>query len=224
MSVASVAGQQAATTAATAGSNTKSSSALGSLSSNLDTFLKLLMSQLQNQDPTKPMDSTQFTSQLVQYSSVEQQIQTNSNLTNLIQLTQGNEVVQSAGLLGKRAEVASDHLALQNAAATVRFDTTTAGPVTIVVTDGAGHQVATSTVDATAGSNSFVWDGRDSAGAQLADGSYQVIALRSDGNGGTAALPTTIVGTVTGVDSDGTTVKVKLGAVSVDFSQLRSVQ
>src|SRR5580698_7887306 len=76
-------------------------SALSSLSSNFSDFLSLLMTQLQNQDPTSPLDSNQFTSELVQFTSVEQQIDTNSNLTQLIQLTQASQIEQSAALIGK---------------------------------------------------------------------------------------------------------------------------
>lgn len=221
MSVATVAGQQAATTAATAAT---SGSALGDLSGNLNTFLKLLMTQLQNQDPTSPLDTSQFTSQLVQYSSVEQQIQTNTNLTSLIQLGQGNEVVATASLLGKQAEVTSDHLALQSGAATVKFDTNTAGPVNVVVTNSAGQQVATATLDATVGSNTWKWNGANSAGNVQPDGSYGVTVLQTDQSGNTAALGTSVVGTVTGVDSNGTIVTVDMGALQVDFSKLRAME
>ena len=219
MTIASVAAQQNAT-----GSTGTSGSALSSLSGNLDTFLKLLMTQLQNQDPTSPLDTAQFTSQLVQYSSVEQQIKTNTNLTSLLQLTQANEVVQSASLLGKKAEVSSDQLALQGGAATVKFDASAAGKVNIVVLDAAGGQVASDTIDTTVGSNTWTWDGTNSAGTKLPDGAYRVAVLHSNGAGGTAAIPTTIVGTVTGVDSTGSSVKVRMGQLAVEFANLRSLK
>src|SRR2546421_564140 len=84
---------QAATTAAQAGSP-----ALNSLSANFGDFLKLLMTQLRNQDPTSPLDTNQFTTELVQFASVEQQINTNSSLTQLIQLTQAGEVMQGSAM------------------------------------------------------------------------------------------------------------------------------
>ena len=80
-------------------------SALSKLSGNFNDFLKLLMTQLQNQDPTAPMDTNQFTTQLVQFSSVEQQIDTNASLNKLISLQQGGEVLQSAALVGKTVQV-----------------------------------------------------------------------------------------------------------------------
>ena len=100
-----------APTSATSGTTTGSAiaqtgtAALEGLSTNFSTFLTMLMTQLQNQDPTSPLDSSQFTSELVQFSSVEQQINTNTNLTQLIQLTQASQVEQSSALLNKPATV-----------------------------------------------------------------------------------------------------------------------
>ncbi|MFL5251331.1 MAG: flagellar hook assembly protein FlgD, partial [Rhodopila sp.] len=78
-----------------------SSAALTGLSNNFSNFLSLLMTQLRNQDPTSPLNANEFTSELVQFSSVEQQIATNTNLTQLIQLTQASQVEQSSAMLGK---------------------------------------------------------------------------------------------------------------------------
>ena len=130
MSLASVAAQQntanaaanlsaaglqgASTTAATAATAAASNTALTSLSANFGDFLNLLMTQLQNQDPTSPLDTNQFTSELVQFSSVEQQINTNTSLTQLIQLTQAGEVMQASAMTGKHVTVTSDHVPLQN--------------------------------------------------------------------------------------------------------------
>ena len=181
------------------------------------------MTQLQNQDPTSPLDSSQFTSQLVQYSSVEQEIQTNRNLTNLIQLTQGSEVVQSAALFGKSAEVSSDHLSLQDGTALVKFAAPAAETVNVVVTNAAGGQVATATVNVAAGSNTWTWNGLNSAGNAMPAGSYRVDVLQTDASGTTTSLPTTVVGTVTGVTSSGTALTIDMGGLSVPFSSLVSM-
>src|SRR5271168_5599778 len=113
-------------------------SALGSLSDNFSNFLSLLMTQLQNQDPTSPLDSNQFTSELVQFSSVEQQISTNSDLTQLIQLTQASQIEQSASLIGKPVTVTSPQLSLQNGSAEINFNTATEEPVGIAVYNSTG--------------------------------------------------------------------------------------
>jgi flagellar basal-body rod modification protein FlgD len=125
--------------------------ALGSLSDNFTNFLSLLMTQLQNQDPTTPLDSNQFTSELVQFTSVEQQISTNSDLTQLIQLTQANQVEQSASLIGKPVTVTSPQLSLQNGNAEINFNTATAEPVGIAVYNSAGAQVQTASLTAPPG-------------------------------------------------------------------------
>ena len=109
-------GRRAAATASSTSSTASQTgnTALTSLSSNFNDFLKMLMTQLQNQDPTSPMDTNQFTSELVQFSSVEQQINTNTSLTQLIQLTQAGEVMQASAMTGKKVTVSSDHVPLQN--------------------------------------------------------------------------------------------------------------
>ena len=104
MSLASVAAQQNSTSTASAAAQQTGSAALNSLSANFGDFLKLLMTQLQNQDPTSPLDTNQFTSELVQFSSVEQQINTNTSLTQLIQLTQAGEVMQASSMTGKHGD------------------------------------------------------------------------------------------------------------------------
>src|SRR4029077_6144872 len=78
---------------------------LVSLTSNFSDFLNLLMTQLRNQDPSSPMDANSFTSELVEFSSVEQQINTNTSLSQLIQLTQAADVTQATAILGKQVTV-----------------------------------------------------------------------------------------------------------------------
>ena len=139
MSLASVAAQQnnaiaAASAAGAAASGTTtgaqtSTTSLNSLSSNFGDFLGLLMTQLKNQDPTSPLDTNQFTSELVQFSSVEQQINTNTSLTQLIQLTQAGEVMQASAMTGKQVTVTSDHVPLQSGKATIQFTAPAAEPV-----------------------------------------------------------------------------------------------
>ena len=114
--VTSSTGTAATTSSSSSVAAQTGSAALNSLSGNFSDFLTLLMTQLQNQDPTSPLDSNQFTSELVQFSSVEQQINTNSDLTQLIQLTQASQVEQSSGMLGKQVTVNSSQLSLRTAA------------------------------------------------------------------------------------------------------------
>ena len=236
MSIASVAAQQsAATTASTAAASTSSASTtsgtnstqtsdpLGSLSSNLNNFLTLLMTQLQNQDPTSPMDTNAFTSELVQFSSVEQHIKTNTSLTQLIQLTQGGEVMQSSAMLGKEVWVTSDHIPLQNGSGTLRFTETSAQPVTISIYSDTGAKIREDTMSAKAGQNTWTWNGTDSSGNSVADGSYKVAVTAANTSGTGTAVPFTVLGTATGVQKNGNSMQLQLGATAVDFSAVQSV-
>lgn len=212
------------TTASTAGAISQAgTTALGSLSGNFSNFLSLLMTQLKNQDPSSPMDANQFTSELVQFSSVEQQIGTNTNLTQLIQLTQASQVEQSASLIGKPVTVNSTQLSLQHGSAKVNFDTATAEPVGIAVYNSAGAQVQTATVASAAGTNSWTWNGQNANGATLPDGPYKVTVTALGVNGAASQIPFTVTGTATSVQNNKGTVQVQLGGLTLPFSAVRSV-
>ena len=212
----------AAGSATSAAATTATGSAQTSLTNNYNDFLKLLMTQLQNQDPTSPMDTNQFTSQLVQYSSVEQQIATNTSLTQLIQLTQGGEVLQASSLVGKPVTVTSDHIALQDGKGAIQFNTTSAEPVSIGIYSDAGAKLRDAVVSSQPGQNTWTWDGTDNQGNTVADGSYRTIVNGQTGD--TAqALPFTVSGTATGVQKSGNTLQVALGALKVDMSAVQSL-
>jgi flagellar basal-body rod modification protein FlgD len=208
-----------AASAASAPGTAPASTSLSSLTSNFSDFLRLLMTQLQNQDPTSPMDTNTFTSQLVQYASVEQQINTNSSLGKLIEATQSNTVLQSSSLVGKQVRVAGDHAPLQDGQATLQFTSPTAQTVSLGIYSDSGVKLRDATIKASAGDNSWSWDGRDSAGNKVADGSYKIVAV--DGSGTT--LTTTATGTVTGVARTGSTVNLSLGALSTAIDNVQSV-
>ncbi len=209
----------AATAAAQTNAGTSSAtSPLASLGSNFTDFLNMLMTQLQNQDPTSPMDTNQFTSELVQFTSVEQQINTNNSLTQLIQYTQDGAMLQSAQLVGRQVAVTSGQLALQNATAGVVYTATSAGPVAITVTDAAGNVLDQQTVQASQGQNNWSWNGQTGNGAQLPDGAYNVSVTQ-----GGAALPFSVVGTASGVQNSGGGLTLQMGPVSVPFASLVSV-
>lgn len=224
MSIASVAAQQSAATAAsTAAGGSSSGNALTALSGNFQNFLQMLMTQLKNQDPTSPLDTNQFTTELVQFSSVEQQISTNSNLTQLIQLTQGDTVVQSSSLLGKPVAVQSATMPLQNGAGAVQFNATAGQKVELDISNSSGTILKTAQVTAAQGTNTWSWDGTDNAGNALPDGAYSVAVVGAGGASAGTAVPFSVVGTATAVQVQNNVVQVQLGGVTVPFSAVQSV-
>ena len=223
MALAAAAAAASSPTTAKSGAAAVGSTALGSLSSNFNGFLKLLMTQLQNQDPTRPMDTHEFTRELVQFSSVEQQIATNTSLTRLIELTQAGEVMQSSAMIGRRVAVESEEMPLQAGKGMLRFSVDAEQPVRVAVLNGQGATIAEKTVTAQRGANDWVWDGKDGNGRTMPDGSYRVAVHAIGASGTPKALPYQVVGTASGVTTETAGVRLQLGTLAVPFSAVRSV-
>lgn len=195
------------------------------LSSDLNSFLTLLTSQLKNQDPLSPMDSTQFTNQLVQFSQVEQQININSNLASLISLTQQSIASNAVNYIGKTIEGPSNNAPLTNSELKASYNLSAdAKTVAIAVTNSAGNVVYQTTGDTSAGVHEFDWNGKDSNGNQQPDGTYSlnITALGSDGSAVTTT--TTVFGTVTGVTTvNGTQTLIIGNNIGIPVSQVLGV-
>lgn len=212
----------AATSSASTDSSSAGTSALSSLTSNFNTFLTLLTTQLKNQDPSSPMSSDTFTSELAQFAGVQQQVDTNTNLTTLISLTQDGQQSSDMSLVGKTATATTSVLPLQNGQANVSFTTGSAEPLAIAVTNSSGTVVKTAELTSSVGANTWTWDGTDDSGSQLADGSYNIGIETMDSSGDTSAVPFQVTGSVTGVDRNGSSIYVQMGASSVDMSDVTS--
>ena len=197
--------------------------ALGKLSSNFGDFLHLLMVQLKNQDPTAPMDANQFTSELVQFSSVEQQIATNTSLTQLIQLTQTADVTQSSSVVGKQVTVQAPQVALQKGSAKLGFTAPAGQNVSVSVLDASGKTLRQVAIKAQTGDNTWTWDGKSDTGQTVPDGAYTVAVTGGPAGSPAQALPFTVTGTATGVQVANNTVNLQIGGLIVPFSAIRSV-
>jgi flagellar basal-body rod modification protein FlgD len=155
--------------------------ALASLSGDYSNFLTLLTTQLKNQDPLSPMDATQFTQQLVQFSAVEQQINGNKKLDQLIGLQSTANAYGAVGFVGTTIAADSSDVALQNGKA--KFDYTidkTGGSATLKVLNSSGNIVMLKQVDAQVGTHPVEWDGTDYFGNKLPDGKYTVSVSVTD--------------------------------------------
>src|SRR5580692_12392582 len=135
------------TTPTTSTSSTASAATAAStqqIAGNFDTFLQLLTTQLQNQDPLSPLDTNQFTEQLVEFASVEQQINENSNLQTLISLQQTSAATQAMQFLGSSVTVNSSAATLANAtgqAATWNLNSPAPATGSVTITNSSGTVV-----------------------------------------------------------------------------------
>ena len=225
---AAAANAAAANASSSAGASSAAASATGtnalqSLGSNFNQFLSLLTTQLQNQDPTAPVDSNQFTQELVEFTGVQQSVQTNTNLTQLISLQQGSEVLQSAQVVGHQATVTAGQITLQHGTGTLGFNTVAAEPVQIAIVNSAGHAVRDVTLTSQAGANTWSWDGRDNAGNQLADGAYGVAVETGTSSANASAVPFSVVGTATGLTNGPSGLQLQLGALSVGLASVQGI-
>lgn len=220
---AAIAASNTGSTTAAAAASATGTNALQSLGSNYQSFLSLLTTQLKNQDPTSPMDTNNFTQELVEMTGVQQSVATNTNLSQLISMTQGSEVLQSSQVVGESATVSATDIALQSGTGTVTFNASAAEPVQIAVVNSAGQTIKDATINATAGSNSWTWTGTDNNGNTVADGAYG-IALETGTSGTTAtAVPFSVVGTATGLQNTSTGMVLDLGALVVPLSSVQSL-
>ncbi len=169
-------------TNSTSAANGTSNSGTLNFTQNFNTFLTLLTTQLQNQDPLSPLDTNQFTQQLVSFSEVEQQINTNNNLQQLIQLQTANATISALPLVGHTIQYNSPTAPLANGAADFSYTLPTAAAnVALSVVDAQGNVVYSGSGGTAAGQHGFVWNGQTNAGVQLPDGgSYTLEVTATD--------------------------------------------
>ncbi|HKU54326.1 MAG TPA: FlgD immunoglobulin-like domain containing protein [Rhizomicrobium sp.] len=208
---------------ATAGTTTPPD-AMKQLSSNFSTFLTLLTTQLKNQDPTSPMDSNAFTQQLVMYSQVEQQIDTNSNLKSLISQSSSNAAAMTTGYLGKKVSIVNGQAALIGGNANWTYNLTGPAAATqLDISDSNGKTVYSTSGATGSGNHSFTWDGKDSHGNPLSDGSYKLTVTATDSAGGPVASSVASAGTVTQIDMTGGTPRLIIGSMEIDLANIAAV-
>jgi flagellar basal-body rod modification protein FlgD len=221
--------QTAAAAAAAATAASSSSTSAAGLSGNFNTFLNILTTQLKYQDPTAATDTNQFTQELVEFSGVEQQLNTNSDLQTLINLQKNSSGLSGTlGYMNQYVEAATTtQFPLQSSQAELAYTLPSAATsVSINVTDSTGATVATLTGPTAAGLDRVAWDGKNSSGTQLADGVYNFQLTATDAAGSAIAVTDTrAVGLVTGLqsNSDGT-ISLSLGAgMTVNTSAVDAV-
>jgi flagellar basal-body rod modification protein FlgD len=212
---------------ASSGSATKDAAtnqtATSQLAGNFNQFLRLLTTQLQHQDPLSPMDPNQFTQELVQFSSVEQQIQMNTGLSTLISLQQNAQLTSSLGFLGHTVVVNGSVAQLANGHATWNYSVSKPSTATINVSDSTGKTVYSTTQAIQPGQQTFTWNGQTSTGNALTDGSYTISITAVGANGQPVAVATQTQGVVSGVDVSKSPPALTVNGQSYPLSQILQI-
>ena len=192
-----------------------------------DTFLKLLTTQLQHQDPTSPLDTNQFTTQLVQMTGVQQQLLSNELLQTLVDKTNASGGVgEAARLIGQTVHATGDTAQLEGGQGKWAYGLAAgATGATLTIKDPSGAVVWTGNApDLGQGRHDFTWNGKTTAGAQLADGGlYTLSVSATDAAGKPVQAATEVTGVVTSVEVvDGASV-LNLGKTKVLYSTVNQV-
>lgn len=204
--------------------NSAATGAAKTLAQDFDTFLTLLTSQLQNQDPLEPMDSSEFTNQLVQFSSVEQAIQTNKNLESLLSLTNANTSSSALGYLGKEVTVSGNAADLTDTGAVWAYHLAPGATASsIAVKDATGKVVYAQDGADTSGQHIFAWDGKDNTGNALPPGTFTLSVAAVDSEQSPVIADVFATGTITGVDLSDEDPVLSMGSVRTALSDVVSV-
>ncbi len=217
-SVADILGKQKADSAKP---QSTADDAANKLNSQYNDFLKLLTKQLQNQDPLSPMDTAQFTQQLVGFASVEQMIQQNKRLDQLVGLQSSTNTYAAASFLGNTVAVDSDQVALKDGKATFQYAIEhQATKAQLRITDANGQVVLVQQANEGVGTYKVDWEGQNLFGNKLPDGKYTVSVAYEDANGKTYSAPITSFGKVDSADIKGGQVSLNVGDVTYPIDKI----
>ena len=194
------------------------------LTSDYNTFLQLLTTQLKNQDPMSPMDTNSFTQQLVAMNGVQQQLQTNSLLQTLVNQSSG--AGPAVNLIGKSVQAASPTATMANGSIDWTYELAgDAGSAQLNVTDSAGKVVwSQAAPNLASGQHDFNWDGTTLSGGKVTSGAYTLSVVAADSKLQTLGTNVYVQGVVTGVSSSSSGTTLNLGSTTVNYSNVTKVQ
>jgi flagellar basal-body rod modification protein FlgD len=205
--------------------NSATTSQLGGQTLGKQDFLRLLITQLQHQDPLNPMDQNQFLSQTAQFSSLEQLQNINQALSDLAVATSSTGVAQAATLLGKTAKVAGRDFSLgTTGAAALPFKIEgSPAPVRVSIYDTQGNLVRTVNANpGAAGSFTAAWDGLDGDGHRMAAGQYYYRVAPVGGDASTVV--SAAQGVLSGFQITGGSLRYRLGTALIRSEDVIDVQ
>ncbi|MFT6669217.1 MAG: flagellar basal-body rod modification protein FlgD [Afipia broomeae] len=205
------------------GSNSgNSNSSSTGIADNFQSFLMLLTTQLQNQNPLDPLDTNQFTQQLVQFAQVEQQLKSNSQLESLVKIEQSAQSTQALVFVGQTVAV-DGSTAHFDGNATWNFNAPQNSSATITITNSAGQTAYTGSFAIGSGNSSFVWDGKGNDGTKWPVGDYKMTVTAKDAGGKDVAISTEVQGTVDSVDLTASPALLSIGGKNYTVDQIKRV-
>jgi len=213
----------ATTPVSSTSSSSSTSNTVPSIANNFQQFLTLLTTQLRNQDPLSPLDTNQFTQQLVEFAQVEQQLKSNDQLSTLVSLQQTAQATQALNFVGSTAVVDGSTAALTNSSAGWTLNAPKPVNAHVMITSSSGQTVLSGDYTLNAGNQVFPWNGRGNDGTQWPDGNYTLSVNATDASGQTAAVSTQIEGTVDSVDLTKTPPTLSIGGQDYTISQIKQV-
>ena len=170
------------------------------IASNFTTFLTLLTTQLKNQNPLSPLDTNQFTQQLVQFAQVEQQMKSNDQLASLVSLNKSAQATTALAYVGANVVVDGATANVANSKGTWSFNVSKPATATITIKDSTGQTAYSGSFAVNPGNQVFNWDGRGNDGKQWPDGNYTLSATAVDANKQSVGISTEVTAKVDSVD------------------------
>lgn len=217
---------QTAATTTTTSTNSSTTGTASNTTLGKDAFMQLLLTEMQYQDPTQPMDTGQILQQTSELATLESADNTNNTLTSLATTLQNSQQFSAASLIGKVVDTGDSTIKGNGDGTSTTFPIYFPSGVqsgTANITDSSGNAVASIGIGANAsGTYNLTWDGKDSAGNVMPAGSYNVNATYTDTNG---AKQSTKVGVypVDSIQYNGTQTLVGVGPNYVPLSSIQTI-
>lgn len=193
-----------------------------SLATDFDQFLRLLTTQLQNQDPLSPMDSNEFTNQLVQFSQVEQQINTNEKLNSLLTLQQTSSISSALGYVGLNAFYEGNTFPYDGegqAYVEIQLDSVPKD-AKLTLLDSKGNKVLSVPLEKDTSTQTYQWDGTDENGNEMPAGNYTVRIDAYDSEDDPVNGDVRVNGRVAGIETEDGQVYLMIGSQSISLDKV----
>ena len=211
-----------ATNTGSTSTGTTSSTNTASIADNFQTFLTLLTTQLQNQNPLDPLDTNQFTQQLVQFAQVEQQLKSNDQLASLVKIEQAAQSTQAL-VFGDQTVAVDGSTAHFDGHATWNLNAPQDTNATITITNSAGQTAYSGNFAVSEGNASFVWDGKGNDGTSWPVGDYKMTVTAKDSSGNNIAISTEVQGMVDSVDLTASPALLSIGGQNYTTDQIKRI-